>query len=190
MRKMIALLLCLLLLLSAGSLGEAERRAVEFEDFTIAVGEQDLLQLGEEIGSSSIFRLFPAYDAAAVSHPNIIATWVPSPLDGLTNEQVLAFGNGVMQAAAQNLTANNIVVINEEMLRSDRNEADGAITVLFTLEVDAATLGVDAKMNVYMDSRYVPMGEKGCYSFTVGCESVEEAEMLFDYLDRHLTIKK
>lgn len=190
MRKMIALLLSLLLLLPAVSVGEAERRAVEFEDFIIAVSERDLLQMGEETGSSSLFQLFPDYDATAASHPNIIATWVPGALDGLNDEQVLEFGNGVMQAAAQNLKANNIVVTNEEMLRIDRDEENGAITVLFTLEVDAAALGVDAKMDVYMGSRYVPLGEKGCYSFTVGCESVEEAEMMFDYLDRYLTIKK
>lgn len=190
MKKLFAFLLCLMLLLPVVSLSETERHAVEFDDFIITVSDRDLLQMGEETGSSSLFQLFPDYDVAAVSHPNIIATWIPSALDGLNDEQVLAFGNGVMQAAAQNLTANNIVVTNEKMLRIDHDEENGVITVLFTLEVDATALGVDATMDVYMGSRYVPLGEKGCYSFTVGCESVEEAEMLFDYLDRYLTIKK
>jgi len=190
MKNLCSLLLSLLLLLPAVVMGEAELRPVEFEDFIIIVGEGDLLQLGEETGSSSIFQLFPDYDVAAVSHPNIIATWIPSALDVRNDEQVLEFGKGVMQAAAQNLTANNIVVTNEKMLRIDREEENGVITVLFTLEVDVAALGMDAKMDVYMGSRYYSLGEKGCYSFTVGCESAEEAEMLFDYLDRNLTIKK
>ena len=55
------------------ALGETETRIVEFDDFTLAVGADDLLLLGEEAGSSNSFKIFPHDHAEAASHPNILA---------------------------------------------------------------------------------------------------------------------
>lgn len=72
MRKMLALLLSFLFLLPA-ALDETETRIVEIDDFTLAVGADDLLLLGEEAGSSNSFKVFPHDHAEAASHPNILA---------------------------------------------------------------------------------------------------------------------
>lgn len=190
MKKWIALLLVLLLLLSAACLGEEERRIVEFDDFCIAVSDRDLLQLEEETGSTSLFRLFPDYDAATVSHPNIIAAWAPGILGDLSDEEVLVFCNSIMQVGIQSLTAEGVAVTNEQLLRAEQDAKTSAITVLFTLDADVTALGLDMRMTVCMGCRYIPFGEKGCCSFTLGCETVEEAEMLIAYMDKNLTIKQ
>lgn len=190
MKKLSALLMLLLLLLPAVSLGEEGIRIVEFEDFRIAVSERDLLWLGEETGSSNILQLFPDYDEAAATHPNIIAAWTPEALPAFSDEQVPAFCSSLMQSGIQQLTAEGVVVTDAQLLRADWAADTGAITVLFTLDADVAALGLEMKMMVCMGCRYFSREGKGCYSFTVGCTTPEEAEMLFAYLDENLTMKE
>ena len=180
----------MLLLLPSACLGEEERRIVEFDDFCIEVSERDLLQQGEAVGLDTLFRLFPDYDEAAASHPNIIAAWVPGILYEVRDEDLLVFCSSVVHAGIRSLTAAGVSVTNEQLLRAERDAETGAITVLFTLDVDVATLGLGGQMTLCMGWRYIPFGEKGCCSFTLGCETVEEAEMLIAYMDKNLYIRE
>ncbi|MBQ3486109.1 MAG: hypothetical protein IJA77_11495 [Clostridia bacterium] len=190
MKKLSILLLCLLLLLPAVSLGEAGTRIVEFDDFTLTVSESDLLLTGEDAGIENLFKVFPHHDAEAAAHPNIIARWTEQDLSGMNDTEAIDFCYGDMQAAIQSLTAQNLTVSNEQMLRAELDEETGAITVLYSLDVDTAALGQDMTMTVYMGCRYVPLGEKGTYYFTLGCSSAEEAKALLAYLDNSLVIRK
>ncbi|MBE5814866.1 MAG: hypothetical protein E7320_06620 [Clostridiales bacterium] len=189
MKKWIVLLLSLLLLLPAAAQGETGARAVEFEDFIIHVGENDLLQMGEA-GAASLFQLFPDYDEAAQGHPNLSASLAPAAISVLTEEEAAFFAENVMQAGMQSLTGEGITVAGQQLLRGDLDAETGAVTVLFTLVVDASALGVEQTMQVYMGCRYYPVGDERSLSFTVGCTTPEEAEMLFAYLDQNLVIKK
>lgn len=186
MKKWIVLLLSLLLLLPAAAQGETGARAVEFEDFIIHVGENDLLQMGEA-GAASLFQLFPDYDEAAQGHPNLIASVAPAAMSVLTEEEAVFFAENVMQAVMQSLTGEGITV---QLLRGDLDAETGAVTVLFALVVDASELGAEQTMQVYMGCRYYPVDDERSLSFTVGCTTQEEAEMLFAYLDQNLVIKK
>jgi len=189
-KKLLVLLLSLLLLLPAVSLGEGETRSVEFDDFVLTVSSNDLLQTGEEAGSSNLFVLFPDYDEAADSHPNILARWTAQTINAMSDAEVLDFCNGDMQSGIDSMTAAGVTVTNEQLHRAERDGETGAITVLYTLDIDVAALGLDMKTTVCMGVRYVPLGEKGTYYFTIGCETLEEAETLLACLDRNMTIKK
>ncbi len=188
MQKWIVLLLSLLLMLPAAALSETGARAIEFDDFMIAVGENDLFQMSEA-GEESLFRLFPDYDEAAESHPNLIASTVLVPLAGLTEEEALLFAEGLMESGVRSLTAEGVIVSDKQLLRSDLDAETGAVTVLFTLVVDPSALGAEQTLQVCMGCRYIPVGEERCLAFTVGCTSQQEAEMLFAYLDQNLIIK-
>ena len=108
----------------------------------------------------------------------------------LSDEEVLAFCSSVVHAGIRSLTAAGVSATNEQLLRAERDAETGAITVLFTLDADVAALGLDMQMTVCMGCRYIPFGEKGCCSFTLGCETVEEAEILIAYMDKNLYIRE
>lgn len=92
MKRMIALLLGLLLVFPAVSLSEDEARTVEFEDFTLVVGANDLLLTGDEAGSANIFKVFPNDDENAATHPNIIAWWTERVIGDLSDAEVAGKG--------------------------------------------------------------------------------------------------
>ena len=115
---------------------------------------------------------------------------MPGILGDLSDEEVLAFCNSIMQVGIQSLTAEGVAVTNEQLLRAEQDAKIVAITVLFTLDVDVATLGLGGQMTLCMGWRYIPFGEKGCCSFTLGCEMMEEAEMLIAYMDKNLYIRE
>lgn len=190
MKSLIALLLSLVLLFPAASLGAGEDHLVEFDDFTLIVGSDDLLLMDEETRDTKLFELFPNANKEVTTHSNIIASWIDLDMSQFSDEQVAELCNNVLQSGVQSLTAEQIVVTNEQQLIAERDEETGTITMLFSLNVDTSAWGMDMKLSIYMGERYIPLGEKGTYRFTVSGATLEEMEMMFAYLDKNLMIKE
>ena len=188
MKKILALLLSLMLLLPAIALGEAasnpDAYAVEFDDFTITLNATDALQKGEKVNGQVLFMLYPDYDETATMHPNINGVWTSEDVRNMGNVTPADFGNLVLQQSVQGLAAQGIAVANELLLSAERNEATGHMTLIMSYDADYTAVGLDLKATLYMVQIYVPLGgDAGSYIFTLTGSSMEDVDALLNKLD-------
>lgn len=188
MKKILALLLSLMLLLPAIALGEAASDpnlyVVDFDDFTITLNATDAIQKGEKTNGQVLFMLYPDYDETVMMHPNINAVWTSEDVSQMGNVTPTDFGNLVLQQSAQGLAAQGIAVANEALLAAERDEETGSMTLIMSYDADYTGVGVDLKVTLYMVQLYVPMGgETGSYIFTLTGSSMEDVDALLDKLD-------
>lgn len=188
MKKILALLLSLMLLLPAIALGEAASDpnlyVVDFDDFTITLNATDAIQKGEKTNGQVLFMLYPDYDETVMMHPNINAVWTSEDVSQMGNVTPTDFGNLVLQQSAQGLAAQGIAVANESLLAAERDEETGSMTLIMSYDADYTGVGIDLKVTLYMVQLYVPMGgETGSYIFTLTGSSMEDVDALLDKLD-------
>lgn len=190
MKKLIALLLTLILLLPAVSLGESETYTVDFDDFILTVSSDDILQKGQKTEGGTIFMLYPNYDEAATSHPNISSAWTAEVLEGVTDVTAPIFGTQVLQGIVDGLSAQNIAVTNGQLLDAQFDEEAGSLTLAFAMDADYSGMGVDVQLAMYMVQVYIPLGEKGTYVFAITHDTMEGVDALLTYLGDNLAFKE
>ena len=188
MKKILALLLSLMLLLPAIALGEAasnpDAYAVEFDDFTITLNATDALQKGEKVNGQVLFMLYPDYDETATMHPNINGVWTSEDVSNMGNVTPTDFGNLVLQQSVQGLAAQGVAVSNEALLTAERDEETGSMTLIMSYDADYSGAGLDLKVTLYMVQLYVPLGgDAGSYIFTLTGSSMEDVDALLNKLD-------
>lgn len=188
MKKILALLLSLMLLLPAIALGEAasdpEVYTVEFDDFYLTVNATDAVQKGEKVEGSILMMLYPDYDETAIMHPNINAVWTSSDVSEMGDVDATTFGNLVLTQSAQGLIAQGVAVTNETLLAAERDEEAGTMTLIMSMDADYTAVGVDLKTPLYMVQIYMPMGgDAGSYIFTLTGASMDEVDALLAKLD-------
>lgn len=186
MKKLLALLLSLMLLLPAVSLGEAAIDACteEFDDFYLTYTSLDILQKGEKTEGGILFVLFPAYSEADTFHNNINAVWTAENVVDLGGYTVEDFAAAVITNAANGLAAQNIAATNAQLLGAQQDAETGAITVLYSMDMDYSASGVDLVLNpLYQLQLYCPAGELGSYVFTISSTSLEDAEIMLNYIN-------
>lgn len=188
MKKILALLLSLMLLLPAIALGEAASNpdvyAVEFDDFTITLNATDALQKGEKSNGQVLFMLYPDYDETSTMHPNINGVWTSEDVSDMGNVTPTDFGNLVLQQSVQGLAAQGVAVSNEALLAAERDEETGSMTLIMSYDADYTAVGLDLKVTLYMMQLYVPLGgDTGSYIFTLTGSSMEDVDVLLNKLD-------
>lgn len=188
MKKILALLLSLMLLLPAIALGEAASNpdvyAVEFDDFTITLNATDALQKGEKANGQVLFMLYPDYDETSTMHPNINGVWTSEDVSNMGNVTPTDFGNLVLQQSVQGLAAQGVAVSNEALLAAERDEETGSMTLIMSYDADYTAVGLDLKVTLYMMQLYVPLGgDTGSYIFTLTGSSMEDVDALLNKLD-------
>lgn len=188
MKKILALLLSLMLLLPAIALGEAASNpdvyAVEFDDFTITLNATDALQKGEKANGQVLFMLYPDYDETSTMHPNINGVWTSEDVSDMGNVTPTDFGNLVLQQSVQGLAAQGVAVSNEALLAAERDEETDSMTLIMSYDADYTAVGLDLKVTLYMMQLYVPLGgDTGSYIFTLTGSSMEDVDALLNKLD-------
>jgi len=190
MKKLIALLLTMMLLLPAVSLGESETYTVDFDDFILTVSSDDIIQKGQKTEGGVVFMLYPAYDETAVSHPNISSAWTAESLEGIDDATAPLFGAQVLQSIVDGLSAQNIAVTNDQLLDAQFDEETGSLTLAFAMDADYSGMGVDVQLAMYMVQVYIPLGEKGTYVFAITNDTMEGADAMLTYLGDNLSFKE
>ena len=188
MKKILALLLSLMLLLPAIALGEAatapETYTVEFDDFYLTVNATDAVQKGEKADGSIMMMLYPDYDEAALMHPNINVVWTSEDVSTLANIDPTQFGSLVLTQSAQGLAAQGVAVSNETLLAAEFETETNSLTLVMSYDADYTGAGRDLKATLYMVQLYVPMGgDAGSYIFTLTGSSMEDVDALLNKLD-------
>lgn len=188
MKKILAVLLSLMLLLPAVSLGEAaevvDTYPVEFDDFTLYVTSYDIIQKAptKEEGQL-LFLLYPNYDETAVVFNNINGTWSSeNTLADLPEFDVNKFAQEQADFVAAQLTASGITASNSELHYAQKDD-NGVIVLAYSADVDYTGAGIDLVTTLYQAQYYKCMGEKGTYVFTVTAYHPDDLKELFSYLE-------
>lgn len=187
MKKILALILSLMLLLPAIALGEAasnpDQYTVEFEDFTITVNAEDILQKGEKAEQQILFMLFPKYDETSSYHANINALWTAEDLGELGTIGAQTFGEMVLSQSQEQLSSQGIAASNAQLISAEFDEETRTTVLITSMDADYTGAGIDLKMNLCQMQMYIPMGDIGSYIFTLSADSLEGLDELLKYMD-------
>lgn len=186
MRKLIALLLALLMLCGAAIAEENENLvALEYEHFVIAIPKDAMGNATDTIESNIPFLIvYQDYDPNAVFCPSLNAVW---------NQDVLDLDAGTPAAFAQEalsytLMQHNLMGIqteNPKVLVAEYDELDHqrALSFIVSVDMDYSALGLDYKGTLYTLQAVVPIEGVGTYTFTIGTDDLEGAQMLMEIVD-------
>lgn len=187
MKKILALILSLMLLLPVVAMGEAasglDTYPVDLGDFSITVTSADIIQKGEKAEGVLLFQLLPSYDESSMFHNNLNGTWTASDLSIIGEIGAETYGNLVLEQSTQQLANQGIAVTNAQLVAAQFDENNLSTSLIVSMDVDYTAVGVDLVMTLYQLQMYVPVGEAGSYIFTISADSLENAEALMSYLD-------
>lgn len=188
MKKLIALLLCLMLCLPVVALGEAASNpdvyTVDLGDFTITLNAADILQKGEKAEGSIMFLLFPAYDETNTFHNNLNCSWTAADLSNLEGYDAQTYGELVLKQAISQLESQGIAASNAQLLTAEHDDETGSTTLITSMGMDYSGAGIDLQMTLFQIQIYVPAGEDGTYLFTISADTLDNAASLLTYLDQ------
>lgn len=187
MKKLLALLLSLMLLLPAVSFAEAAESVdvypVEFDDFILYVTSYDIIQkaAAKEEGQL-LFMLYPAYDDASLTHPNINGVWTAQDLAAALDDlDAAAFAQDVIDESVQGLTAQGIIATNPQLISAEK--VDGIMVLAYSMDMDYSGAGVDLQATIYQMQFYIGLGEKGSYVFTLSAYNADDLIALSEYVE-------
>lgn len=188
MKKLIALLLSLMLLLPVVALGE-ETYSVDFEDFTLTISSADEIQKGVKAEGQLLFLLFPEYSDEDLFHNNINCSWMNMDVSLLGLFGAEAYAEMVLEQVKGQMVQQGVATSNEKVLNASF-DAETKITTLTTfMTVDYSALGMDKVADLYQAQYYIPADDGTGYLFTLSAASAEGLEAMGVYLDKCLQMK-
>jgi len=188
MKKILAFLLALMLLLPAISLGEAAEDVdiypIEFDDFTLYATSYDAIQkAAAKENGQLLFLLYPNYDETAMLHNNINSIWISDNLlPSLPDLDINAFAQETLVSINQQLNDAGLAATNSQVISAEKDDA-GVILIVFSNDVDYSAAGIDLQATLYQAQYYICLGEKGTYFFTLTAYNPDELAAMFSYVE-------
>ena len=171
MKKIFAVVLCLMMLLPAFAMAEAVPAenwvTVDLGDFTMNMIDTDILQRGEKAEGQLIFIAYPGYDENDASHDNMNCAWTSDTMEGIeeaTQDDVNAFAQQVLDSIKDQTVAQGLAVENEQLLNAVYE--DGALIVYYYMECDYSAMGIDLQTQLYQMQIYL-ITDDGTYIFSL-----------------------
>lgn len=187
MKKILALLLSLMLLLPVVAMGEAASNpdvySVDLGDFSITITSDDLLQKGVKAEGSILFILYPAYDESNQFHCNLNAVWTAEDLSVIGVIGAEVFAQSVLEQSTAALAADGIAVDNSQLLNAVYDEETQSTTLIYSMDIDYTSVGLDLAITMYQLQLYMPVSEGNTYIFTISADTLENTEAMLAYLN-------
>ena len=180
MKKLIALLLCILLCVPVFATAEV----LEFEDFNLVINDGDLYQLGVKGEGQILVQVFPAYDENATFHENFGISWTSENF-----KEFMQYGDtdslcqSVLEGIASNLTMQGVLVNSKEILAKEVDEENGVMALYMLFELDYSGAGYDLQLYLHEEQLYVSLEDAGTYIFTFAADSNEKIMEMLNYMD-------
>lgn len=184
MKKVLALILSLMLLLPAAGLCEAAADTITLDlgDFTMDVLPTDVYLTGQKTDGGQLFQLYPNYNQNNMFHRNMVGAWMSQNMaDVLAVISIEDFAAMMLDQATAQLAQQNIVVTNPQVVET--SVTDEYATITFSFDVDYSGVGVDLAMTMVQKQIYVMKGAAGTYLFNLGAESIEGIDEMMMYFD-------
>lgn len=186
MRKITALILSLIMLLTATAFAEAAWVEMDLGDFTISIPEDILGTIEEEITPEVTFATFyEDYDETKPFTKNLGIVFTAEVLD-LNAATAEEYAQAISSSAAAQFSAIGIESTAPTVLQADFDQQDGkdALFVLFSTDLDYTNAGVDLQMTMYTIQMIVPdEAFGGSYIFTISTDNLEETDILIKVAD-------
>lgn len=182
MKKLLALVLSLMLLLPVFALAEDTTTLVpvEFEDFTMYLSPDDNLQTADKADMQVMAYIYPHYDETASVAQNISITWTSNGTIDLGGMDIVTYGQLLVEGYANGMTSQGITVSDYELGSTYLD--DTSFTLYYTMDVDYSALNIDLKTTLHMCTVTLSLGERGSYVFTITADSLDGLGMLSDYV--------
>lgn len=186
MRKLLALLLALMMFCSAAMAEENENLiALDYEHFVIAIPKDAMGNATNTIENNVPFLVvYQDYDPNAVFCSSLNVVWNQDVLkmDEATPE---AFAQEALSYAALQHSLVGVEITNPKVLVAEYDELDDqrALSFVVSMDMDYSPLGLDYQGTLYTLQAVVPVEGVGTYTFTIGTDDLENAQMLTEIVD-------
>ncbi|MBQ8954489.1 MAG: hypothetical protein IJ048_10265 [Clostridia bacterium] len=193
MKKLIAALLALALILSGAALADAAPQiaaeAIDFGDFTMELDPEMPGEIYDKVSGEMLFQIYPAYRVNGDESSNVNCVWVDEAMD------FDAFADETAQAQlAEELLQNVLAGFEEANMKTDDLtvllyglvEQDGVpgFAVVYSVDVDYSGMGIDLQATLYQELAYLSDEAFGTYIFTATAVDMDTLtdilEPLFD----------
>lgn len=185
MRKLIALLMVLALMLNCAAWAESdELYDLYFEDFIMQVPGDTIGTMAEAIENNvPFFMFYEDYDPDAVFNANLNCVWSEEITD-IDAAEPTEIAQTLLQMVVLQYEAMGIGVDDPQLYDAEYDELNGkrALSVLYSAVLDYSALGVDAQVLLYTFQLIVPIENCGTYNFTLTTEDLEACERLLTIL--------
>lgn len=187
MRKLLAFLLAVMMVLSCAAMAENadEMMALEYPDFTLAMRKDAVGTTTDTIENNIPFlTVYQDYDAASIFNKSINIRWTEDTLD-LDSFEAKNYALAMLEIMQQQSGNVGIEVSNPMLYTAEVQELDGmrVLSCMYSLTMDYNPLGVDFKANIITFQAVMPLEGKGTYTFTITTDDMENSSELFDIMD-------
>ena len=191
MKKLIAILLALALVLSGAALAEAAQQPavepIDFGDFTMELDPEMPGEVYEKNSGEMLFQIYPAYLINGDESSNVNAIWVDETTDfsSLTTEEAQAqFANQMLEDVLAAYEEAGLKADNLQLLGCALVEQDGVpgFVLLYSVDVDYAGMGVDLQATLYQEQAYLSDASFGTYIFTATAVDMDTLTEIIDPL--------
>lgn len=188
MKKLLSLILCLMLALSACAMAETAA-TVDFGTFTMDLGPNDQYEVADAMNPNQVYAIiYPNYDPNAAFTNSINVLWTTSDLAAEVKQcgGMDKYAQLVIQSAKSQYTAQGISTLNASVMASDMDDKTAVSITTYTLDYSAA--GVDMVTDLYQMQALFFNAANDNYLFTLTAHTLEELQAMSAYLDT-LTFK-
>ena len=182
MKKLLALLLLLAMLLPAAAMADT----LHMDPFTFELPEEDLYIQYEKSENGVLLFIYPAPDWGADFHDNINVTWTTDLLLGVEQTADELAAETLDDAIAQ-LEEADVAVDRPEILDAALDPVEGTFSIYYRMDVDYTAVGVDMQIALYFYQQSISIEGDGTYIFTLTSDSEEGIDGLRAHLDEVMT---
>lgn len=190
MKKLFAILLCLVLFLPPLALAETTGETVSsavytvaFDGFTIDLGENDYYEAAETKGSNEVYVIvYPNYDPEAGATDNFNIVWYNGDASAeLAAYEPTEYAALILETAKPQYEALGVKVNKAEVLEASYE--DGVYVSMTYSELDYSGMGYDMVLPNYQMQFYICLTETDTYIITLTATTLEALETMLPYLD-------
>lgn len=187
MKKLIALILCLLMAMPAIALAETETttltQTIDLIDFTMNIGPNDVYEALPTKTDNQVYAIiYPNYDPTALNHANINVVWTSAnaAAEIAAAGGIEPYSQNYVQQIVAVFTSMGIAVNDSQLLGASFEENYGIIYTYMNLDYTGA--GVPLTLDQYQMQVYFCDETESTYILTLTASSAEEMATLLPYL--------
>lgn len=180
MKKLIALLLMLTMLLSTAAL--AETTSFDLGLFTLNADSKDNVTVGTKEEGAVIVSVAPVSDV--LDGTDILQlNWTASIISTLP-VSVEEFAQLVLDGAIEEMEAQGMTIIDPQVWIAEFDDETSSMQICYSMTIDYSI----AKLDMYFYQLYIPIPDDGTYLFTLAGDSLDDIQALLEYIDTHFEV--
>lgn len=184
MKKLLSVLLSLMLLMPAAALAQTaeETVTVDFDDFTLELGANDVYETGEKVSNKVLVQVYADYDPNAGMADNFNIVWSDGDITVALDEVgIEAYARAMMEGTAGELESMGLALPEYRLI--DVVYENGVASVCTYMIVDYSGIGYPIQTAMYQLQVYLPQPDASTYVITFTSATEEGLNRLTGYLD-------